>query len=95
MERLFKRSFADFITARKTARQSRGAAKRDADVSLLYNPEVATMKVNRKANPDLLLMLLFLGTFDVQSRNGRALLRRKRLLRLVRKQQKMQVFRMK
>jgi len=53
------------------------------------------MEVNQEANPDLLLMLLFLGTFDVHWRDGRALLRRKRLLRLVRKQQKMQVFRMK
>jgi hypothetical protein len=42
-------------------------------------------------NPILLLMLLFLGTFDVHRRDGRAVLRRMRLLRLGTKRQKMQV----
>src|ERR1700675_4582055 len=40
-------------------------------------------------------MLLFSGTFDVQRRDWRALLRRMRLLRLGLKQQKMRVLRMK
>src|SRR5206468_8253708 len=48
-----------------------------------------------KENPGLLLMLFFLSTFDVHWRDWRALLRRKRLLRLVRKRQKMRVLRMK
>jgi hypothetical protein len=49
----------------------------------------------RKENPGLLLMLLFLGTFDVHRRDWRALLRRMRLLRLGNKRQKMQVLRVK
>ena len=50
---------------------------------------------HEKENSGLLLVLLFLGTFDVHRRDWRALLRRKRLLRLVRKQQKMRVLQMK
>jgi hypothetical protein len=46
-------------------------------------------------NPVLLLMLLFLGTFDVHRRDWRALLRRMRLLRLGNKRQKIQVLRVK
>jgi hypothetical protein len=49
----------------------------------------------QEGNPGLLLMLLFLGTFDVHRRDWRALLRRMRLLRLDRKRQKMQVLQVK
>ncbi len=48
-----------------------------------------------KDNPGLLLMLLFLSTFDVHRRDGRALLRRMRLLRLGHKRQKTLVLLMK
>jgi len=50
---------------------------------------------HEKENPGLLLMLLFLGTFDVHRRDWRALLRRMRLLRLGHKRQKTLVLRMK
>jgi hypothetical protein len=43
----------------------------------------------------LLLVLLFLGTFDVHRRDWRALLRRMRLLRLGLKRQKIRVLRTK
>ena len=49
----------------------------------------------KEGDPGLLLMLLFLGTFDVHRRDWRALLRRMRLLRLGLKRQKMRVLRMK
>ena len=48
-----------------------------------------------KENPGLLLMLLILGTFDVHRRDWGALVRRKGLLRLGRKQQKMLVLQVK
>jgi hypothetical protein len=48
-----------------------------------------------KSSPGLLLMLLFLGTFDVHWRDWRALLRRMGLLRLGHKRQKRQVLRVK
>ena len=46
---------------------------------------------HEKENPGLLLMLLFLGTFDVHRRDWRALLRRMRLLRLGSKRQKTRI----
>jgi hypothetical protein len=52
-------------------------------------------RVAQEGNPGLLLMLLFLGTFDVHRRDWRALLRRMRLLRLGVKRQKMRVLRTK
>jgi len=63
--------------------------------SKLDNLAAATMEVNRKKGIRILLMLLFLGTFDVHRRDWRALLRRMRLLRLGHKRQKTLVLRMK
>ncbi len=60
-----------------------------------YNLEDATMQETQERNPGLLLMLLFLSTFDVHRRDWRALLRRMRLLRLGHKRQKTLVLRMK
>ena len=57
-----------------------------------YNLEDATMQETQERNPGLLLMLLFLSTFDVHWRDWEALLRRMRLLRLGHKRQKALVF---
>jgi hypothetical protein len=60
-----------------------------------YNLEDATMQETQERNPDVLLMLLFLSTFDVRWRDWEALLRRMRLLRLGHKRQKALVLRVK
>ena len=45
----------------------RGAAKRDADVSLLYNPEVATMEVNPRSESGFVTHVTFFGHFRCPS----------------------------
>jgi hypothetical protein len=69
---------------------SRGFAIEDGEVN-----RIAWPRPNETVADRLLLMLLFLGTFDVHRRDWRALLRRMRLLRLGNKRQKTRVLRVK
>ena len=80
-------------------KSSLSAPWKDADYKRLKIPPGAMLAVGNsrerreKENPGLLLMLLFLSTFDVHWRDWEALMRLIGLLRLGHKRQKMQVLR--